>query len=441
MGGGKAVSVGERWYYAFFLSKMAGGASAPLVPLFVIFVLEGGIADVTIAVVSVSVATVPAFILWGEYTDKTGRRRLPLMVGMAMTALAFLLMAVAEDMVTFVLGNVLYGFFLAATVPTSTILVMEHNPEAHWGEAVGVFSRVSGIGWMTGMLVGVVYFAVAPAFIGTVTGMRAFMVLCALLSAIAWAMVSLWIQEPKTRIDRRWLVDELVSFRTWAFERSRFIPSKLVFALRPKVIRKARFYVPAWGRSLDMYMATTFFLFTGVQIFYVPFPVMLSQELLLGSAEIFVVYLTSALAAAAMYTWAGRQVDRLGNQRSQLLAWGVRTILFSLFALALMAMALDRPLVAFALVLALNGLTGAMFSVVSVAGVTSALDLAPPPIRGEAVGAYNSITGLGVITGGFLGGLIASMVGYYAVTISAALFGLAAMFMLRRIRFGPGETY
>jgi MFS family permease len=440
MGGGLAVSSGERWYIAFFLSKMAGGASAPLVPLFVIVVLGGGITEVTLAVVSVSIATVPAFIVWGEYTDKRGKRRFPMMLGMAMTAVAFLVMAMADGIVFFVLGNALYGFFLAATVPTSTILIMEHNPKGEWGRAVGVFSKVSGFGWMLGIVTGVVFFGVSPAFLDPVLAMRAFMVLCALLSTIAMVLVALWIDEPKTRIDRRWVLDELVSFRTWAFERSRFIPSKLVFVMRPRVIRKARLHVLAWGRSLDNYMVATFIMFTGIQIFYVPFPVMLSQELLLGSAEIFAVYLISALAAAAMYAWAGRQVDRLGNQRSQLLAWGSRTILFSMFTLTLMAIALGLPLIAFAGVMILNGLIGAMFSIVSVAGITSVLDLSPPSVRGEAVGAYNSVTGLGMIVGGVTGGVIAASMGFVAVAIATSLLGLLAMGLLRAVRFPKGET-
>ncbi|MCK4969612.1 MAG: MFS transporter, partial [Thermoplasmata archaeon] len=125
MGRGRASGGGERWYLSFFFSKLAGGASAPLIPLFVIIVLGGGVGAVSIAIVSVSIATVPAYILWGDYSDRTRRRRLPLVVGMAMTAIAFLVMGMADSMWMFIAGNMLFGFFLAATVPTSTILIME----------------------------------------------------------------------------------------------------------------------------------------------------------------------------------------------------------------------------------------------------------------------------------------------------------------------------
>jgi MFS family permease len=426
---------GERWYLSFFFSKMAGGASAPLVPLFVISVLGGGVGAVTIAVVSVSMATVPAFIIWGEYTDRNSRRRLPLVLGMAMTALAFVVMGLADGMPLFILGNVLYGFFLAATVPTSTVLIMEHNPEPEWGKAVGVFTKVSGLGWMMGMVMGVAWFIVLPGSFPVEASMRTFMLVCGLLSAVAYAMAMVWIEEPRAHFDRRWMVDELARMRTWTFERARYIPTRLVFTTKPRVIRKARLFLPGWGRELDIYLASSFVLFVGIQVFYVPFPVMLSQELSLGSSQIFMVYLASAVMAAAMYAWAGREVDRLGNRGSQLLAWSARAVLFPSFALAMLLAGWGYGWTAFVLVMALNGMTGAFFSIVSVAGVTTALDLSPRRGKGEAVGAYNSVLGLGMIVGGFLGGLIASTTGYVAVSVTTGLLSLVAITLLLRVRF------
>ncbi len=426
---------GERWYLSFLFSKMAGGASAPLVPLFVITVLGGGVGEVTIAVVSVSIATVPAFVLWGEFSDRRGRRRLPLVAGMAMMAVSFLLMALSRDMWTFVAANVMFGFFLAATVPASTMLVIENNPVEEWGRAIGVFTRVNGLGWMLGMVLGAIFFPVVTPLAGTELAMRGFMALCAIFSAIAWAMAWAWVPEPKRRIDRRWLADELAALRTWTFERSRFIPSKLVFVLKPRVIRKARSLLPDWGRPLDTYLVATFVVYVAIQVFYVPFPVMLTGELLLTSGQIFLVYLASAIASAAMYTWAGREVDKLGNRNAQLMAWGTRAVIFPLFALTLVIFGWGYPATAMLLAMILNGLTGLMFSIVSVAGVTSVTDLAPETIRGEAVGAYNAVTGLGMIAGGFLGGAIASLAGFYAVAVATGLLTAVAVGMLYRLRF------
>jgi MFS family permease len=433
--GMKASPTGERWYISFFFSKMAGGATAPLIPLFVLTVLGGGVGAVTLAVVSVSIATVPAFILWGEYTDRNNQRRFPLVVGMAMTAVAFVVMGLSNGLGIFLLGNVLYGFFLAATVPTSTVLIMEHNTEAEWGQAVGRFTRISGMGWMMGMVLGVVWFVLLPSSFPLEASMRTFMLICGILSAAAFAIAMMWVREPRAHYERRWLVEDLVALRTWTFERARYIPTRLVFTTKPRVIRKARTFLPGWGRDLDIYLVSTFVLFTGIQVFYVPFPVMLTDELALGSSQIFLVYLASAVMAAMMYAWAGREVDQLGNRKAQLLAWAVRAILFPSFALAILLASWGYGWEAFVLVLAINGMSGAFFSIVSVGGITTALDLSPIRGKGEAVGAYNSIIGLGMIVGGLTGGILASTVGYVAVAITTGVLSLVAIVLLLRVRF------
>ena len=232
----------------------------------------------------------------------------------------------------------------------------------------------------------------------------------------------------------------MVTLRTWTFERSRHIPAKLVYVLKPRVMRKARTFLPGWGRDLDMYLVATFILFVGVMVFYAPFPVMLSEELLLDSSQVFLVYLASAVAAAAMYAWAGREVDRLGNRKAQLIAWSVRAAIFAAFVLALHASQQELAGASFGLSLALNGLAGAMFAVVSVAGITTALDLSPRRGKGEAVGAYNSVVGLGMIVGGLLGGAIASTYGYWAVSLVTGAITALAVVVLLGVHFSAPES-
>jgi predicted MFS family arabinose efflux permease len=265
--------------------------------------------------------------------------------------------------------------------------------------------------------------------------MRTFMLTCGILSAVAYAMAMMWIQEPRAHYDRRWFVDHLVALQSWTFERARYIPTRLVFANKPRVIQKARRFLPGWGRDLDIYLVSTFVLFTGIQVFYVPFPVMLAGELSLGSSQIFLVYLASAVMAAIMYTWAGQEVDQLGNRKAQVLAWAVRAVLFPSFSLAILLAIWGYGMWAFVLVMALNGISGAFFSIVSVAGITTALDLSPRRGKGEAVGAYNSVMGMGMILGGLLGGLIASTAGYMAVAMTTGAFSAVAIILLLRVRF------
>ncbi len=426
---------GERWYYAFLPSKIAGGMSSPMIPLFVLEVFGLGVGAVTLATVAASVATVPGFMLWGEYTDKQRTRKQPIVMGMALTTLALGIMALAPDLFAFVVAQLIYGFFLAATVPSSTMLIMEHTPKERWGEAIGLFTKVSGLGWMTGMALGTAFFALAPMFMPIGLAMRVSLLLCAAMSAASWALSQSWIEEPEARLERRWFFHDAIAMRSWMFERARHVPSVMLYVFNPRIIRKARRLFPGWGRELDLYLVSSFILFAGIQVFYVPFPVMLSHEIGLDSASIFVVYLVGSLTAAAMYAWAGREVDRLGNREAQLIAWGARAVIFPAFAVALVLMAWGHATLAFAAVLALNASTGVFYSVVSVAGTTTATDLAPEYIRGEAVGAYNAIIGVGMILGGFLGGAIAAAAGYYAVAFTTGVLTVVSVAILLHLRF------
>jgi len=427
---------GERWYYAFVPSKLAGGMSSPMIPLFVLEVYGLGVGAVTLATVAASVATVPGFMLWGEYTDKQRTRKQPIVMGMALTTLALAIMALAPDIFAFIVAQLIYGFFLAATVPSSTMLIMEHTPKERWGAAIGLFTKVSGVGWMLGMALGAAFFALSPLVMPLGLAMRASLLLCAAMSAASWALSQAWIEEPETRLERRWFFKDALAMRTWVFERARVLPSVMLYVFSPRVLRKVRRLFPGgWGRELDLYLLSSFILFAGIQVFYVPFPVMLSKELRLDSAKIFIVYLVGSLTAAAMYTWAGREVDRLGNRESQLIAWGARAVIFPSFAVALLLMAWGHPELAFASVLALNASTGVFFTIVSVAGTTTATELAPDYIRGEAVGAYNAVIGVGMIVGGFAGGAIAAAAGYYAVAFTTGVLTVVSVAILLHLRF------
>ena len=111
------------------------------------------------------------------------------------------------------------------------------------------------------------------------------------------------------------------------------------------------------------------------------------------------------------------------------------TVIFPAIALALTAASGGLLWAGFGLALLLNGLLGALFAIVSVAGITTTLDLSPRRGKGEAVGAFNSVMGMGMIVGGLLGGLIASIAGYQMVALTTGVLSAVAIVILLRVRF------
>ena len=423
---------GTKWYWAFFTSKVAMGASSALVPLFVIKVLGGGVAEVTIVAIAATISTVPAYILWGAYVDRAQKARGPLLWGKGGETVCYAAMAVAPTFWAFVAANLAAGFFVAATTPTSTILILENTPKNQHARAIGYFTKINGVGWVAGTVLGAVYFAFVPDLIGTTHAteyaMRLLMGVCAALFAASWAMSARWLKEPAFKFDHRWFKKEVLRMHTTYVERPRYLPSQ--FYSTPGKISKARRSGPFWTGTLDLYLVASFLVFVGFLTFYTPFPVMLSKGIHLNDSQIFIVYLASSVMAAALYMWAGREVERIGNQRVQLGAWVIRIFVFLAFGLALLAADLHHPHLAFALAAGLNGLAGAMYALISVAGTTTVTRLAPENIHGEVIGAYNAVIGVGIVVGGVIGGVVAATYGWWAVlAVTGGFIALAALLL------------
>jgi MFS family permease len=424
-------TIGSQWYWAFFVSKVAMGASSALVPLFVIKVLGGGVTEVTITAIAATASTVPAYLVWGAYVDRTGRCRRALLWGKAGEAATYAVMSVAPGLWAFVGANFAAGIFIAATVPTSTILILEATPRKGRATEVGRFTRVNGVGWVAGMVLGAVYFAVAPGALGTEGAMRLLMGVCAALFAVSFVMSYRWVPQPAFRFDHRWFQREVLHMHATFFERPRYLPSH--FYSSPRRMRRALRVGSSWGGGLNVYLASSFLVFVGFLTFYTPFPVMLSEGLSLSDSEIFMVYLASAVMAAALYGWAGRMVDRIGNQSAQLGAWVLRALMFIAFGAALLAIDLGHGTLAFAIAAGLNGALGAMYALIAVAGTTTVTRLAPEAVHGEAVGAYNAVVGVGVVVGGVVGGLVAAHLGWWTLLLVTGVFIALAALLLASI--------
>src|SRR3990170_3049516 len=122
---------GQRWFRAYLPNGMAGGATSPLIPLFTSR-LGGSIAEVGIVAAAPSIASVPAFLLWGTWADRLGRRKPFLLIGFAGLAGSLLAMAFVQTISQLYLANLLMGFLAAASGPVGAILVMETAKREDW---------------------------------------------------------------------------------------------------------------------------------------------------------------------------------------------------------------------------------------------------------------------------------------------------------------------
>ncbi len=193
----------ERWYYSFLPNNMSGGSTSPLItPLFVTEALGGTVAQVGLVSAISSAASVPSNILWGNLSDTMKKRRLFVFIGFGGMALAMLLMAFSASVAGYLFANFMLGLLACAATPVGTVLILESFEKDEWAEHLGDFSKVSGIGWLAGLVLGTVWLATLGSGNDPITSMRALFVVAAALSIVSMLLAYFLVPEPDRNIER-----------------------------------------------------------------------------------------------------------------------------------------------------------------------------------------------------------------------------------------------
>jgi len=84
--------------------------------------------------------------------------------------------------------------------------------------------------------------------------------------------------------------------------------------------------------------------------------------------------------------------------------------------------------------------TGISWSCFQLSGVTLASRLAKPEYRGQALGLYNAVAGVGSIVAGVCSGFLAQFAGYQATFATAAVLIAVALVVLYRLPVPASTT-
>lgn len=420
-----AQSNGSRWFYSYLPQGMAGGATSPLIPLFA-YALGASLGDVGIIAAATSIASVPAFMLWGSLSDRLKTRKAFLILGFLGTAVSFLAMGICFNLPEFYLANLLIGFLGAASAPVGAVLVMETSERPQWPSKLALISQLTGVGYIVGLSVGAVWLSVGPLLLGTLSAMRGLFVIGAALGLLSGGLAGMWLKEPKEYLERKsiHLVDNL--FR---IERVKFLPMRMLHYLDFRNHRTSKL-----SRPLRTYLACVFLLFSGFTAFYGFFPILLQQVYGLSESAVFAVYIASQVGSVLTYLRVGRWVQERGSRRTQMYASLGRTVLFPAFLVFVLVPL--SPLAILAGILVLHAAVGLCWALINVSGSTLVSDLAPDDARAEAMGAYNAVQGFGSILGPLLGGFAAEFYGYgigIGVSVAFILAGVAILAATRSL--------
>ena len=150
-----------------------------------------------------------------------------------------------------------------------------------------------------------------------------------------------------------------------------------------------------------------------------------AQEVGVAVALIPLLWTFHHMVKAGLSTFGGQLSDRVGRRRTIVLGWAVYAVAYLGFAGARNALA----------VVALFALYGLFHALTEGPEKAFVADLAPASVRGRAFGLYHAVTGIMILPGNLLTGLLWQRFGAAtALLIGALLAGVAAALLLSVVR-------
>ena len=431
-------STNDLWFFAYLPLAISDGIAMPLIPLLALQHFGAGAFAVTIIIAASAMSQVPFTILWGNLSDRVAHRKFFLVGSFLATGVSLILIALAQDLLTYFWLNVAEGLASAASAPIGTMLLLETRHKRWWPQDIGLFGLISGLGTTAGLGLGFIWLFVIGLHSPIITVMTGLLVLAgalALLSAvIAWA----WIEEPTVRLERRSLAD-LLNLHRGVLEKVRHFRSRilnLIDLTRPTadpIPRREIFFLAALGVMT-----------AGFEMFYGPFPVFLWETAgfshqgswLSGDAAVFIAYLGASAASTALFVHSGRAVDAHSPKSVFLESLTARIGLMALFLWepAYVLFGLGSPALV-GWVTVLNALMGVTWAFISTASTLFLVRLVGRSSRGRALGLYNAVAGAGGLLGTLLGGWLFATFGVNTAYSLAAIAVIVGSLILAPIPY------
>ncbi|MGC9530351.1 MAG: MFS transporter [Candidatus Bipolaricaulaceae bacterium] len=407
------------WYWAFLVANAATGAASPLLPLFAHH-LGGTAADVGVLSAVASLVGVAGSLAWGRLSDATARRRPFVLLSFVGLAVAYLSFPFLRSVGQLVVLNAAATLVWMAGATVSVLIILGSFPKADWEREIGKFNAYSGLGWTGGLAMGAAWTSILVRTTGEEWGLRSLGLLIALFAAVAAAVAAVKLREPPIRVERRTFRGLAVSVGNFLYERFRYGPAHLYYVLKPSQVVRFMQGRTAFGPELVLCYYGTLLAFVGFSMVFVPLPIFVRQQLGWPSELVFVLYVAHHLISVLAFGWARRAVARWGHRPAAALALLGRTGIFSGLAVVGGAAAGWALPVLF-------GLAGVTWSFFQLAATSMVSRLAPEGLKGQGLGTYNAVAGLGNVLGALAGGYLADFVGFSGAFLCGAVLVLLAL--------------
>jgi len=400
------------WYWSFGVINIALGIFSQLLPLYAYF-LGAKAGEVGLLAAVGSATTIVASLFWGKVADKTSNHRPLVLLSFFGLALVYAVLAFLGDVRPLFALNAGATFFWTSAGTVSTLLVLATFSRTQWERELGLFNAVSGMGWTAGLVLGALWTTILARLVGEAWSLRSLALVAALMAMGAGTMALRFLPKFPSSIQGHGLQWLTAAVGTFVAELRRYGPLQLLGAFNP--VQLFRFFQgrTAFGPELVLCYYGEFLSFVAFALVFAPFPVFLRQNLGWPNELVFSLYVAHHLVSIFAYRWARRTIERFGHRPALALALFLRVGIFVGFA----AVGAGAPKSLLPIFFGLAGLSWSFFQLSTMALVSR---LSPPALRGQGLGIYNALSGLGNVVGASLGGFLADGFGFAAPFLSAA---------------------
>jgi MFS family permease len=408
----------EPWYGAYaILGALTSGLAVISVPLVV--VNGGGTAlqiGTAIAVQNLGALFAP---LWGTVADRTRAYRTVFFTGFVLIGLGFLGFTVLSGLLAWVSCAFLLGFGTGASNTVASLFVVEFTPKGEWSQRISWLQTFNAVGSVLGMAIAGLLEPRAGTLIASIS----------VIPAIVLGGRGLPVPGGRFHIPHPHLSgSELKHLLGRAGPNAVTV---VAYLHQPRLVAFA-----ALGSALTsrfgLFLASWFIFSMAVSSFGSLYPILMLKGFGFTIAQSSLLISISTAVSIPLYNFSGRLGYRRGA--AAMLGIGIGGRLVGLAGLA--AVAYLHPGTATLPVIVLFGLYQGIWPLISVASNDLAAGLAPFG-AGAAMGLFSAAAAIASALGAIVGGKVADMFGYPAVSLFAALgllLALACVTLLDRHR-------